>query len=68
MRTATTGGLCRYAYRSREYEEKLAADNMPSRICEKGTRGHPLTDAQKETNRVKFKVRARVESVFGAQA
>ncbi|BBJ24231.1 hypothetical protein W01_21580 [Candidatus Nitrotoga sp. AM1P] len=55
------------AYRSRGHEEKLAADNMPSQICEKGTRGHPLTDAQKETNRVKSKVRARVEHVFGAQ-
>ena len=41
---------------------------MPSRIYEKGMRGHPLTDAQKETNRVKSKVRARVEHVFGAQA
>lgn len=56
------------AYRSQEHEEKLAADNMPSQICEKGTRGHPLTDAQKETNRTKSKVRARVEHVFGAQA
>lgn len=56
------------AYRSQEHEEKLAADNMPSQICEKGTRGHPLTDAQKETNRVKSTVRARVEHVFGAQA
>ena len=41
---------------------------MPSRICDKGTRSHPLTDAQKETNQVKSKVRARVEHVFGAQA
>ncbi len=56
------------AYRSKEHEEELAADNLPSQICEKGTRGHPLTDAQKETNRVKSKVRARVEHVFGAQA
>ena len=56
------------AYRSQEHEEKLAADNMPSQICEKGTRGHPLTDARKEANRVKSIVRARVEHVFGAQA
>lgn len=56
------------AYRSQEHEEKLAADNMPSQICEKGTRGRPLTDAQKESNRVKSMVRARVEHIFGAQA
>lgn len=56
------------AYRSQEHEEKLAATNMPSRICEKGTRGHPLTEAQKEANRIKSKVRARVEHIFGAQA
>jgi len=56
------------AYRSQEHEEKLAADNLPSQICEKGTRGHPLTDAQKESNRGKSTVRARVEHVFGAQA
>jgi IS5 family transposase len=56
------------AYRSQEHEAKLAGDNLPSQICEKGTRGHPLTDAQKENNRVKSTVRARVEHVFGAQA
>lgn len=56
------------AYRSQEHEAKLAGDNLPSQICEKGTRGHPLTDAQKESNRIKSTVRARVEHVFGAQA
>jgi len=34
-------------------------------ICEKGYRNAPLTEAQKESNRVKSKVRARVEHVFG---
>jgi IS5 family transposase len=34
-------------------------------ICEKGYRNVPLTEAQKESNRVKSKVRARVEHVFG---
>jgi len=56
------------AYRFVEHEEKLAADNMPGQICEKDTRGHPLTDAQKETNWVKSNVRALVEHVFSAQA
>ena len=34
-------------------------------ICEKGYRNAPLTETQKESNRVKSKVRARVEHVFG---
>jgi len=36
-------------------------------VCEKGTRGKPLTEAQKLSNRTKSKVRVRVEHVFGAQ-
>ncbi len=32
------------AYRSKEKEEQLAAANMPSQICEKGARNHPLTE------------------------
>ena len=39
-------------------------ENTPPIICEKGTRGHPLTDEQKERNRQKSKVRSRVEHVF----
>jgi len=34
-------------------------------ICEKGTKNNPLTDEQKESNRIKSKIRARVEHVFG---
>ena len=34
-------------------------------ICEKGKKNQPLTEEQKEANRVKSKVRARVEHVFG---
>jgi IS5 family transposase len=56
------------AYRSKEHEATLAAANMPSQICEKGIRGSPLTDDQKESNRIKSTVRARVEHIFGAQA
>jgi IS5 family transposase len=55
------------AYRSKDREETLAADGFESQIHEKGTRGHPLTDEQKASNRVKSKTRARVEHVFGAQ-
>ena len=34
-------------------------------ICEKGKKNAPLTDEQKERNREKAKVRARVEHIFG---
>mgnify|MGYP006322807315 FL=1 len=34
-------------------------------ICEKGLRGHPLNDEQKQNNRSKSKIRCRVEHVFG---
>ena len=40
-------------------------EGVTSHICEKGFRGHPLTEAQKEANRVKSKVRCRIEHVFG---
>ena len=56
------------AYRSSAQEEQLAADKIPSRICEKGARNHPLTEEQKASNKEKSKVRSRVEHVFGAQA
>ena len=56
------------AYRSKERESQLAHAGIPSAICEKGTSNCPLNDAQKEMNRTKSKVRARVEHVFGAQA
>ena len=45
----------------------MAADGFESQIHEKGTRGHPLTEEQKASNRVKSKTRARVEPVLGAQ-
>jgi IS5 family transposase len=56
------------AYRSEAQEQRLADAEIESQVCEKGTRGKPLTEAQKLSNRTKSKVRARVEHVFGAQA
>jgi len=55
------------AYRSAETESKLKARGIRSHIHERGTRGHPLTEQQKKSNRQKSKVRARVEHVFAAQ-
>ena len=56
------------AYRSKEQEERLQANEIESQVCEKGTRGKPLSEEQKASNRQKSKIRARVEHVFGAQA
>jgi IS5 family transposase len=56
------------AYRSEAQEQRLADAKTESQICEKGSRNTPLTEAQKQSNRNKSKVRARVEHIFGAQA
>ena len=55
------------AYRSAAAEDKLAAAGFKSRIHVRGARNAPLTDAENEANRIKSRVRARVEHVFGAQ-
>ncbi len=53
------------AYRSKDIEAYLQEQECESHIHEKGYRGHPLTEAQKESNNIKSKIRARVEHVFG---
>lgn len=53
------------AYRSKEIEAMLESRNVQSQIHEKGYRNHPLTKRQKQRNRKKSKVRARIEHVFG---
>ena len=45
-------------------QDVLSAGMVPI-ICEKGYRGHPLTDEQKASNRSKSKVRCLVEHTFG---
>lgn len=54
------------AYRSNIIEIVLEDMNLDSEIHERGYRNHPLTDEQKEKNREKSKIRARVEHVFGS--
>lgn len=56
------------AYRSEEKEAQLAEDHIPSQICEKGKRNHPLIEEQKAVNHLESKVRVRVDHVFAAQA
>jgi transposase, IS5 family len=55
------------AYRSAETEVKLDKRGFRSRIHNRASRNHPLSDAQVEANRKKSKVRARIEHIFGAQ-
>jgi IS5 family transposase len=55
------------AYRSKEHEATLVDAGIESQACEKGTRGCPSSEEQKQSNRRKSKVRVRVEPIFGAQ-
>ena len=52
------------AYSGAELQAKLPK-TVEARIHEKGYRNHPLTEAQKESNRRKSKVRVRIEHIFG---
>lgn len=52
------------AYSSKEIENNLP-EGCKNQICEKGSRGHPLTEEQKESNRQKSKIRCRIEHIFG---
>jgi len=55
------------AYASEEHVARIK-EKYPEiilHICEKGKKNQPLTEEQKESNREKAKVRARVEHVFG---
>jgi IS5 family transposase len=46
-------------------EEEVQKHGMNPVICEKGSKGHPLTEEQIQSNRTKSKVRCRVEHVYG---
>lgn len=50
------------------YESKddiVRKKGMNPIICEKGHRNNPLTDEQKQNNRIKSKDRCRIEHIFG---
>ena len=55
------------AYRSAAIAGKLEARGFNCRIHRRAIRHHPLSEGQKEANRRKSKIRARIEHVFGAQ-
>lgn len=56
-------------YADSAYWGKPVADSLPAnvenRICERGTKKKPLTPEQVANNRLKFKIRCRIEHVFG---
>lgn len=52
------------AYSSKEIAESLP-EHVENHIHERAYRGQPLTEEQKENNRKKSKIRARIEHVFG---
>jgi IS5 family transposase len=54
------------AYSSKENNEKLLQRGYLPMICEKGYRNTPLTEEQKTMNKVKSRVRCRVEHIFGS--
>ncbi len=53
------------AYSGEPIAEIVEKHKMKNHIHEKGYRNSPLTDQQKESNRIKSKTRARVEHIFG---
>lgn len=53
------------AYRSKATEEALRLLKFESHIHERAYRNHLLTDPQKDENRERSKIRARVEHIFG---
>lgn len=53
------------AYTGEKQEKIIQKYKMVNQVNEKGYSNKPLTDEQKENNRKKSKVRARVEHIFG---
>jgi IS5 family transposase len=53
------------AYSGKPVAKVVSGKHMENQIHEKGYRGHPLSEEQKERNREKSRIRARVEHVFG---
>lgn len=65
---AAEGGTAAYgdsAYCQQRIAERLARAGIESRIHEQKLAGQELSEGQKESNRVKSKVRARIEHRFG---
>ena len=55
------------AYKSADNDKLLGKGKIKNMIHQRGYRNHPLTPFQKKINRLKSKVRCRVEHIFGFQ-
>ena len=53
------------AYTGENQEATIEEKKMINRVHDKGYRNTPLTEIQKENNRGKSKIRARIEHIFG---
>ncbi len=53
------------AYTGEKQEDTIEQKEMTNKIHEKGYKNNPLTQAQKDSNTEKSRIRARVEHVFG---
>ncbi len=56
------------AYKSETIDKMLEKKGIENQIHERGYRDHPLSEAQKVHNRLKSRIRARVEHVYGRLA
>ncbi len=56
------------AYRSADIEKLLKEKGLSSRIHYKGHRNKPLSKRQEQGNKIRSKVRVRVEHIFGSQS
>jgi IS5 family transposase len=55
----------RVAYGDKAYSHLKLPDGVLNMVYEKAERGHPLTEYQIESNRIKSKTRSRIEHIFG---
>ncbi len=53
------------AYSGKEQEKIISEKEVINKVHEKGYRNKPLTDEQKAKNKIKSKIRVRVEHIFG---
>jgi IS5 family transposase len=53
------------AYTGEKQEKVITKNKMKNKVHEKGYRGKPLTEKQKDDNTEKSRTRARVEHIFG---
>jgi IS5 family transposase len=52
------------AYKGKEQDATIEKYEMKNEVCEKGYRGNPLTEEQKQNNCQKSKTRVRVEHIY----